>query len=410
MSMSDDSSDMDSDSSITSSGSSKTSTRESPEITIESYQTPGPSTKKKVVRRTNAQIQLDNMKKMSEKSAKMEAKKVPKPTTSSVAKSEIKTDIKIDSTPSTIEINGVTFPVQLARSNWSVAEQLALITAYKSWDDSTKNSQCKKLMPISKIWLIHIPALMGNSFGRVRVTPNNLLANSPYQSKWLAIRKKVSDFKAAQVDGREEELPDREGPTGGGLDENGIEDERSVKAAIADASRDSKRDNRYVTTGIDDETMKIINHFIELFPESVSGIGLMSESESTSGVGRKRESCEIEGLRDTLESEDVEGPPAKKVSKSSLIIDLTRTAVQQHEENMAFNKSAFEYQKTTRMEDIARKEEKYVREVEYRDKQDKIEHEKYVTEQRRLSETRQDNKEMQTTFAAILETLMSKLK
>jgi hypothetical protein len=128
---------------------------------------------------------------------------------------------------------------------------------------------------------------MGNSFGRVRVTPNNLLANSPYQSKCLAIRKKVSDFKAAQVDGREEELPDREGPTGGGLDENGIEDERSVKAAIADASRDSKRDNRYVTTGIGDETMKIINHFIELFPESVSGI---------SGVGRKRESYEIEGL------------------------------------------------------------------------------------------------------------------
>jgi hypothetical protein len=59
---------------------------------------------------------------------------------------------------------------------------------------------------------------------------------------------------------------------------------------------------------------------------------------------------------------------------------------------------------------IARKEEKHVREVEYRDKQDKIEHEKYFTEQRRLSETRQDNKEMQTTFAAILETLMSKLK
>jgi hypothetical protein len=91
--MSDDSSDMDSDSSITSSGSSKTSTRESPEITIESYQKPGPSTKKKVVRRTNVQIQLDNMKKMSEKSEKIEAKKVPKTTTSSVAKSEIKTEL-----------------------------------------------------------------------------------------------------------------------------------------------------------------------------------------------------------------------------------------------------------------------------------------------------------------------------
>lgn len=131
--------------------------------------------------------------------------------------SEVKTDIRSESTPSTIERNGVTFAVQLARSNWTVAEQLTVISAYKSWDDSTKNSQSKKLMPITKIWLNQIPALMGKSFGRIRVTPNNLLANSPYQSKWLAIIKKFSDFKAAQVDGRDDKLPDREGPTGGGL-------------------------------------------------------------------------------------------------------------------------------------------------------------------------------------------------
>ena len=149
---------------------------------------------------------------------------------------------------------------------------------------------------------------------------------------------------------------------------------------------------------------------METFPESVSGIGLMTESESTSGVGRKRESCEIEGLRDTADNEDVEGPPAKKASKSSLIIDLTRTAVQNHEENMDFNKSNFEFQKATRIEDIARRDEKYVREVfECRDKQDRIDHEKYVTEQRRLSETSQDDKKMLTTFAAILTTLMTEL-
>ena len=250
---------------------------------------------------------------------------------------------------------------------------------------------------------------MGKSFGRVRATPNNLLANSPYQAKWLAIRKKVSDYKAAQVDGREEELPDREGPTGGGIDENGKEDERMAKASIAEASRDSKRNGRYVTSGVDEDSMKIISHFLETFPESISGIGVMTEVESTSGVGRKRELCEIEGLRDSTITEEDEAEPTKKPSKSSLIIDLTRTAVHHHEENMAFNKSNFEYQKASRVEDIARREEKYAQEVEYRERQDRINQERYMTEQRRLSETRQDNKEIQTTFASVLTTLINKL-
>jgi hypothetical protein len=129
----------------------------------------------------------------------------------------------------TIDIQGKTYPVQLARSVWSLAEQITLIDAYKTWDESTKNSQSKKLMPINRICMIPIPTVMGKSFGGVRVAPQSQVAFSPYNSKRVAKRKKVSDNKATQVDGREEKLPDIGG--------NGV-----------------------------DESLEIIYHFIETFP------------------------------------------------------------------------------------------------------------------------------------------------
>ena len=378
------------------------SSRESSVMVItesqESLKTPEPSTKKKI-RRTNAQIEADKIQKSAELQQKSQSKAAAK------TKSETKTDPQV-----LTEVNGVSFTVQTARSAWSTAEQIALITAYKNWEESSRTSQNKKLCPISKLWLVHIPTLMGKSFGRVRVTPNNLLASSPYQSKWLAIRKKVSDFKAAQVDGREEELPDIEGPTGGGVDENGVEDDRMVDAAKVEVARDLKRNNRYVIADVDEESMKIIQHFIATFPESVSGIGLMTENEATSGAGRKRNACDVDGLNDTAVLEDFLGsPPPKKVSKSSLIIDLTRTAVLHHEENMAFNKSTLEYQKEIRLQDNTRREDVDYREVKYRKKQDALKQERYMTEQTRLAETRQDNREMQATFAGILERLMDRI-
>lgn len=190
-----------------------------------------------------------------------------------------------------------------------------------------------------------------------------------------------------------------------------------VEAAASMAARDNKRNVEYAD-GVDEETMKIINHFNATFPQSVSGVGLMSESDLTSGAGNKREFCEIDGLRDATDKEDLGGREgfggggggaAKKISKSSLIIDLTRTAVQHHEENMAFNKSSFEYMKETRKEDVTRREEKDTREVEYRDKRDNIEQQRYVAEQTRLAESRQDNISMQNTFANILEGLLKKM-
>ena len=306
-----------------------------------SFLTPTPLKKK--IRRTNAQIQSDNAAKAAESSSRTtisENKLVP------VTKAKI-TKSAEDATTSAgafITIGEHTYPLLAPRSMWSTTEQMDLITSYKIWDDGAKLSQSKKLIPISKLWLLHIPNLMGKKFGRVRATPNNLLASSPYQSKWLAIRKKVSNYKAAQVDGREDEQPDIEGPTGGGVDENGLDDPRMIAASAVAAVRDSKRNLRYID-GVDEESMKIIKYFMDTFPQSVSGVGLMSENDLTSGAGSKREFCQMDGFRESdVQDNSTEGGDgaAKKVSKSSLIIDLTRTAVQHHEENMNFNKSNFE--------------------------------------------------------------------
>ena len=192
--------------------------------------------KKKVVRRTNLQIQADQALKTAAKLTK-----VPKP-----SKSESKPKSEVKSVASTsVTIIGEVFPIEAAKTVWTTGETMDLIRAFKNWDDQAKASQSKKLCSLSKLWLVHIPFLMGKSFGRVRTCPKEQLASSPYQLKWLTLRKKVSDYNAAQVDGREEKLPDMEGPTGGGFDENGFEDERMSTAAASEAARDQKRNDRY---------------------------------------------------------------------------------------------------------------------------------------------------------------------
>ena len=175
-----------------------------------------------------------------------------------------------------------------------------------------------------------------------------------------------------------------------------------LSAAVVDKGRDAKRNNRFVNAGIDEDTLKIIKFFNESFPESVSRVGLMSENEATGGGDRKRGSCNVDGLNNDALADDLGAPAAKKVTKSSLIIDLTKTSIQQHEELMAFNRSNVEYQKEIRTEDIARRHGRDIRELQYREKQDLI-------VQQRYAETREDAKEMQGTFADILKTLMTKL-
>ena len=78
-------------------------------------------------------------------------------------------------------------------------------------------------------------------------------------------------------------------------------------------------------------------------------------------------------------------PAAKKMYKASLILDLTRTATAHHVENMEFQRSHFEYQKETRLEDLARLNARDVREVDYRERLDVRDQERYETEQIRLA-------------------------
>ena len=45
-----------------------------------------------------------------------------------------------------------------------------------------EKSQDKKLVQISKMWLVEISALMGKDYGKVRLTPSNNMGSSPYKS------------------------------------------------------------------------------------------------------------------------------------------------------------------------------------------------------------------------------------
>ena len=63
----------------------------------------------------------------------------------------------------------------------------------------------------------------------------------------------------------------------------------------------------------------------------------MSETEATGGVDGKRGFCNIDGLNNDALADDPTGPPTKKISKSSFIIDLTKTSIQQQEKMMAFS-------------------------------------------------------------------------
>ena len=259
------------------------------------------------------------------------------------------------------------------------------------------------------MWLTEIPALMGKAFGKVRLTPSNSLGSSPYKAKWQDIRKRVSDFKAAQPDGREDELPDIEGPMGAGCDEYGIEDERMERSKIAEQARDDKRNDQF-TNGIDKESVAVIQHYIQLYPHSITGVGLMTERDLISGAGRKRECCEISGFDSTSAGGYVlDPPPVKKASKSSLILDLTRTAAAHHEEVMNFQRSHFEYEKESRQSDVARHSLRDAREVDYRERLDARDQKRYINEQNRLASAQQDAKDINNVFAGFLTSIVAKL-
>ena len=148
---------------------------------------------------------------------------------------------------------------------------------------------------------------------------------------------------------------------------------------------------------------------MDLLPQSVSGIGHMTENGLNTGTGSKRDFCDIAGLRNTANKEDSElGPAAKKLSKSSLILDLTQTADQHDQENMAFNKILFDYMKESKNDDIARRDEKENQDFEYRDKQDNIKNDRYATEQSRLTVNQKSNLNFHNALTSILSNLVNK--
>ena len=107
------------------------------------FSTPTASAKKKVVRRTNLQIQADNAAKSSEKVVKTsklskkqarESKLDPliqteKADPISTASTTQEKDSKIESsaTVTHVAVNGVSFPLQAAKTVWTTAETLDLI-------------------------------------------------------------------------------------------------------------------------------------------------------------------------------------------------------------------------------------------------------------------------------------------
>ena len=88
-----------------------------------------------------------------------------------------------------------------------------------------------------------------------------------------------------------------------------------LSAAVVDKARDAKPNNRFVNAHIDEDTLKIIKFFNESFPESVSGVGLMSVNEATGSGDRKRGSCNIDGLNNDALADDLGAPAAKKSYK-----------------------------------------------------------------------------------------------
>ena len=151
---------------------------------------------------------------------------------------------------------------------------------------------------------------------------------------------------------------------------------------------------------------------MKMYPQPVTGIGLMMERELISGVGRKTDLCEIAGLDNTMaEGGVVDVPKVEKPNKASLILDLTRTAVAHHEENMVFQRShfEFEFEKESRLSEISRHAAREERRVKYRDRQDEKDQERYVGEQTRLTSAQQDTKDMNNLLAGFLTSIVAKL-
>ena len=165
--------------------------RETHNLACSSYATPV-TAKKKVFRRTNAQIVADTAQKSAIKTASAEAAALKEA-------ARRKAEIPLETF---LELKGKKHAVQISRSNWSVEEQICLIRCYRKWEVSCEKSQDKKLIQISKMWLVEIPALMAKDFGRVRLIQSNAVVSSPYKSPNPNRKSVISKLRSLMAEGK----------------------------------------------------------------------------------------------------------------------------------------------------------------------------------------------------------------
>lgn len=200
--------------------------------------------------------------------------------------------------PTEIIIKGVVFKVILNGTSWSNQEKRNLCDAYKEWEEQCKKDHTLTLKTnVSELWCNVIPFKVGmlstteNDDDKFLRLSGEASASSVYKKMFDSIKKAASDLRHfLSEDPREDEELDEDGPTGGGLEEDGQLDERSVAADLK-ANQKRERIQRRLETGkMSAEVKEIAEYYILIFPNSLTGVGIRSERDLTEGIGRKRDS------------------------------------------------------------------------------------------------------------------------
>jgi hypothetical protein len=257
---------------------------------------PGPIVPLKVPRprRSKKQMEGDKVIKDAEKAEKNATKEREKLTAELAKKSKKTAAPKSDpqADPITMTLNGVEVPVIKAGSAWSLEESKALLNVMCEIEKRAEKSGAIAGMTGQHKWCQLVPKMMAKEFGSSRFTPgvtdkmpDGALQYSPYQKRFIAIRSFVSDKKHLEVDGPHEDRAMEEAPSGGGNDEDGNPD----PAMIAYEERVRQKEERFqdrlkkkwpVKTN---EMIELISHYEKLFPNSIAGSGIVSESDLMSG-------------------------------------------------------------------------------------------------------------------------------
>lgn len=209
---------------------------------------------------------------------------------------------------------------------------MALITVYKKWIDEQSTSDTKNNMDATRIWCDIIPKYMAKEYGTVRYSVSRVVASNPYNSQLAVIKAQVSNVKYISVDGPEETRPEDEAPSGGGTDEYGNFDERMQAYESRKEEKNLKKCEQIKKRLGKDyvNLMKVVEHFNSLFPQSIAGVGILSEGDLMSGSGRKRGTPESDCS--ILSSQSIDS----RVTKKLVMAKIGETINEQHKESMNY--------------------------------------------------------------------------